>query len=97
MIEQTDLYLKTDTGIYVHLLWSDNPPYDPNTATAVIGIYSYKNDGSEYEGGELDIQKNIFDLNLYADECLNYIDINYTSYDIIDEDTFDNIIDESQY
>lgn len=91
MIEQTDLYLKTDTDIYVHLLWSDNPPSNPDTATAVIGIYSYKDDGSEYEGGELDIQESVFDLNLYIADCLNFIDINYSYYNIIDEDAFDKI------
>ncbi len=86
---QEEAYVKTDTGYYVYLLWSDNPPANPDTTTGVIGIYSYTNDGKEYEGGELDVTGDDFDLTHYIDECLNFVNLEWSSYEIIDEDTFD--------
>ncbi len=63
------LYIKTGDRL-VELFWSDNPPAEPETATAVIGINTYGTDGREMDGGELDIQGREFDLRLYARDCL---------------------------
>ncbi len=85
-IKNYDFYTKSDWG-YMHLLWSDNPPSDPETATAVISINLFDNDGNDMDGGELDIQSTDFDLSLYVEECLALMEKS-GPYEEIDEDSF---------
>ncbi len=87
MLVNLDLYLRTEDGKYVNMYWSDNPPCEPETATAVIGANVFAEDGTELDGGELDIQGTIFDLRLYAREMLEFLGI-CPRYVEITEDEF---------
>ncbi len=90
---QLDLYLKYEWG-YMHLLWSDNPAVDPETATAVISINLYDNEGGELDGGEMDIQGTEFDLNLYVKECMEFMEVK-GEYEEVSEDSFYEAVKDS--
>ncbi len=80
---QENLYIKTESGLIVKMLWSDNPPADPDTATAVIGIYTYDASSlEEQDGGELDIQDTDLSLESHVAECLDFIGVD-DKYEII--------------
>ena len=88
-LKNVDLYLKFQWG-YMHLLWSDNPPAEPETATAVISINTFDLEGNDLDGGELDIQGTDFDLNIYVDDCMEQAGVT-GPYEEIDEDSYYNV------
>ncbi len=88
-IENLDIYLRTKSYV-INMFWSDNPPADPDTATAVISSTVYKLNGEEVDGGELDIQDTVFDLKAHAREYLDFIGIE-EKYEEITEDEFYDI------
>lgn len=89
-LKNLDTYLRFEWG-YMHLLWSDNPPADPETATAVISINIYDREGGELDGGELDIQSTDFDLTLYVKDCMELMQVE-GEYEEITEDDFYEVV-----
>lgn len=86
---EDDIYIKTGRDIYIHMLWSSNPPYFED-ADGVIGIYVFDEEGREHpsiEGGELDIYGD-GDLNSYIEDVLSFIDAPSDGYELISEDDF---------
>jgi len=81
-----DVFLKTKDYEYINLTWSSNPPESKN-ATGVIGIYVYNEDGSEGDGGEMDIFDNK-ELRDHINDALEFIDL-VKDYEIISEEEFD--------